>query len=61
MYFELDYLVQGGKVRKALKEYVKVHTNRNASGHDLVELFEKAGHPQAKGYFQGWLKPEVRE
>jgi ABC-type dipeptide/oligopeptide/nickel transport system permease subunit len=61
MYLELDYLVKAGKVRKALKNYIKVHTNRNASGHDLVELFEKAGHPQAKGYFQDWLKPEVRE
>jgi ABC-type dipeptide/oligopeptide/nickel transport system permease subunit len=61
MFAELDFLVKAGKVRKAVKEYVKVNTNRNASGHDLVELFEKAGHPQAKGYFKGWLKPDKKE
>ncbi|MBT2695781.1 hypothetical protein [Bacillus sp. ISL-55] len=61
MYAELDYLVKAGKVNKALKTYVSEYTNKNASGHDVIELFEKAGHPQAKGYFKGWLKPEVKE
>ncbi|WP_102261939.1 ABC transporter permease subunit [Mesobacillus jeotgali] len=61
MYAELDYLVKAGKVNKALKTYVNEYTNKNASGHDVIELFEKAGHPQAKGYFEGWLKPEVKE
>ncbi|WLR53762.1 hypothetical protein LC048_14685 [Mesobacillus subterraneus] len=61
MYAELDYLVKDGKVNKALKTYVNEYTNKNASGHDVIELFEKTGHPQAKGYFGGWLKPEVKE
>ncbi|MBT2683677.1 ABC transporter permease subunit [Bacillus sp. ISL-37] len=61
MYAELDYLVKAGKVNKALKTYINEYTNKNASGHDVIELFEKAGHPQAKGYFEGWLKPELKE
>ncbi|MGV2940894.1 hypothetical protein AB5I83_14950 [Mesobacillus sp. LC4] len=61
MYAELDYLVKAGKVNKAMKTYVHDYTNKNASGHDVITLFEKAGHPQAKGYFKGWLKPEVKE
>lgn len=61
MYAELDYLVKAGKVNKALKTYVNEYTNKNASGHDVIKIFEKAGHPQAKGYFQGWLKPESKE
>ncbi|CAM3766646.1 ABC transporter permease subunit [Mesobacillus thioparans] len=61
MYAELDYLVKAGKVDKALKQYVNEYTNKNASGHDVITHFEKAGHPQAKGYFDSWLKPEGRE
>ncbi|MFT9600748.1 hypothetical protein [Mesobacillus sp.] len=61
MFAELDYLVKAGKVNKALKTYVNEYTNKNASGHDVITIFEKAGHPQAKGYFKGWLKPEVKE
>jgi ABC-type dipeptide/oligopeptide/nickel transport system permease subunit len=61
MYAELDYLVKAGRVNKALKTYIKDYTNKNASGHDVITLFEKAGHPQAKGYFDSWLKPEVKE
>ena len=61
MYMELDYLVKAGKVKKALKQYVKEYTNKNASGHDLVQLFEKEGHPQAKGYFDSYLKPDLKE
>ncbi|MBT2639298.1 hypothetical protein [Bacillus sp. ISL-39] len=61
LYAELDYLVEGGKVNKALKTYVNEYTNKNASGHDVITIFEKAGHPEAKGYFEGWLKPEVIE
>lgn len=61
MYAELDYLVKAGKVKKAMKQYVNEYSNKNASGHDLITLFEKAGHPQAKGYFQNWLKPEIKE
>ncbi len=61
MYAELDYLVKAGKVDKALKQYVKEYTNKNASGHDVITHFEKAGHPQAKGYFDSWLKPEGKE
>lgn len=61
MYAELDYLVKAGKVNKALKTYVNEYTNKNASGHDLITILEKAGHPQAKGYFEGWLKPEIIE
>ncbi|WNF24196.1 M1 family aminopeptidase [Mesobacillus jeotgali] len=61
MYAELDYLVKAGKVNKALKTYVNEYTNKNASGHDLITILEKAGHPQAKGYFDSWLKPEVTE
>jgi hypothetical protein len=57
MYAELDYFVQAGRVNKALKTYVNEYTNKNASGHDLIKILEKAGHPQAKGYFEGWLKP----
>ncbi|MBS8263171.1 ABC transporter permease subunit [Mesobacillus boroniphilus] len=61
MYMELDYLVKAGKVRKALKQYVNEYKNKNASGHDLVEIFEKAGHPQAKDYFKTYLKPDLKE
>lgn len=61
MYMELDRLVKAGKVNKALKQYVKEYTNKNASGHDVVQLFEKAGHPQSKGYFDSWLKPDIGE
>ncbi|GAM13134.1 ABC transporter permease subunit [Mesobacillus selenatarsenatis] len=61
MYAELDYIVKAGKVNKALKTYINDFANKNASGHDVIELFEKAGHPQAKGYFEGWLKPELKE
>jgi ABC-type dipeptide/oligopeptide/nickel transport system permease subunit len=61
MYAELGFLVKAGRVNKALKTYVNEYTNKNASGHDVITIFEKAGHPQAKGYFEGWLKPEVKE
>ncbi|MBT2678282.1 ABC transporter permease subunit [Bacillus sp. ISL-35] len=61
LYAELDYLVKAGKVDKALKQYVNEYTNKNASGHDVITHFEKAGHPQAKGYFDSWLKPEGKE
>lgn len=61
MYAELDYLVKAGKVDKALKQYVNEYTNKNSSGHDVITHFEKAGHPQAKGYFDSWLKPEGKE
>lgn len=61
MYAELDHLVKAGKVNKALKTYVDEYTNKNTSGHDVITIFEKAGHPQSKGYFEGWLKPEVKE
>jgi ABC-type dipeptide/oligopeptide/nickel transport system permease subunit len=61
MYAELDYLVKAGKVNKALKTYVEKYTNKNASGHDLITHLEKAGHPQAKDYFDSWLKPEIKE
>ncbi|WP_079508160.1 M1 family aminopeptidase [Mesobacillus jeotgali] len=61
LYAELDNLVKAGKVNKAIKNYVNEYKNKNASGHDLITLFEKAGHPQAKGYFEGWLKQETKE
>lgn len=61
MYAELDYLVKAGRVNKALKQYINEYTNKNASGHDVITIFEKAGHPQAKGYFDSWLKPEAKE
>ena len=57
MYFELEYLVEIGKVRKALKEYIKLNTDKNVSGHDLIKTFEDAGGEKAKGYFKKSLKP----
>ena len=61
MYMELDYILKSGKVKKAMKEYVKEYQNKNASGHDLITIFEKTGQPQAKDYFNNWLKPEISE
>lgn len=62
MYFELEYIVDdAGKVRKALKEYIKLYTDKNASGHDLIKTFEEAGGEEAKDYFTKWLKPAKQE
>lgn len=61
MYFELEKLIGTGKIKEALKTYTKAHTNKNASGHDLIKTFENAGGVEASGYFDSWLKPNTKK
>ena len=60
MYDELEKLIGTGKFKKALKEYAKEHTNKNASGYDLINAFEAAGGVETSGYFENWLQPDKR-
>jgi len=56
MYYELEKLMGTGKFKNALKQYAKENTNKNASGFDLIKIFEEAGGVEVSGYFESWLK-----
>jgi aminopeptidase N len=61
MYDELEKLMGTGKFKNALKEYAKEYTNKNASGYDLIKIFEEAGGVETSGYFENWLESDKKE
>jgi hypothetical protein len=64
MFEELEKVVGKEEIDKAFRKYFNDYKFKNAKGSDLIKVFSETIGPEAKEYFEGWLKgkePEFKQ